>query len=81
MSRKRQIKPHSTRILDYSAAMSQCEIESLAAEATLTAEKKAKERNKRRNRPGKRKAAYIQTVTPKRLRTRQHDGRRYLESK
>jgi hypothetical protein len=81
MPRKLQVKPHSTRILDYSSTMSQYEIESLAAEATLNAEKKAKEGNKRHNRPSKRKAAYIQTVPPKRLRTLQHDGRRYLESK
>ncbi len=56
MSRKLRVKPHATRVLDYPETMSQFEIESLAAEATLTAEKKAKERNKRRNRPGKRKA-------------------------
>jgi len=42
MPRKSQIKPHSTRVLDYSATMSQYEIESLAAEATLKAEKKLK---------------------------------------
>jgi hypothetical protein len=42
MPRKSQIKPHSNRVLDYSATMSQYEIESLAAEATLKAEKKLK---------------------------------------
>jgi hypothetical protein len=37
-----QMKPHSTRVLDYSETMSQYERESLAAEATLKAEKKLK---------------------------------------
>jgi hypothetical protein len=42
MPRKSQIKPYSTRVLDYSETMSQYERESLAAEATLSAEKKLK---------------------------------------
>jgi len=56
MPRKLRVKPHSTRILDYSSTMSQYEIESLAGEATLASEKKRK-RQKRRNLPTKRKAA------------------------
>jgi hypothetical protein len=56
MPRKSQIKPHSTRVLDYSATMSQYEIESLAAEATLAAEKKRKHQ-KQPNLP-RRKAAH-----------------------
>jgi len=42
MPRKLQVKPHSTRVLDYSAAMSEYERESLAAEAQLKAERKQK---------------------------------------
>jgi hypothetical protein len=56
MPRKPKVKAHSVRILDYSSTMSQYEIESLAAEATLAAEKKRK-RQKQRNLPTKRKAA------------------------
>jgi hypothetical protein len=50
MLRKSQIKPHSTRVLDYSATMSQYERESLAAEATLRAEKKLKNGRRPANR-------------------------------
>jgi hypothetical protein len=56
MPRKLQVKPHSIRVLDYSSTMSQYEIESLAAEATLAADKKRK-REEQRNLPTKRKAS------------------------
>ena len=48
------MKPHSTRVLDYSETMSQYERESLAAEATLKAEKKLK--NGRRTTSRKKKS-------------------------
>ncbi|MGA9511509.1 MAG: hypothetical protein WBV55_23000 [Candidatus Sulfotelmatobacter sp.] len=44
MPRKSEIKAHSSRVLDYSATMSQFERESLAAEAKLKAERKKKEK-------------------------------------
>jgi hypothetical protein len=56
MPRNLQVKPHSVRILDYSSTLSQYESESLAGEATLTAEKKRR-RQKQRNLPTKRKVA------------------------
>jgi hypothetical protein len=54
--RQLEARPHSVRILDYSSTMSQYEIESLAAEATLVTEKKRK-RQKQCNPPTKRKVA------------------------
>jgi hypothetical protein len=51
-----EAKPHSFRIPDYSSTLSQYEIESLAADATLTAEMKRK-RQKQRNLPTKHKVA------------------------
>jgi hypothetical protein len=42
MPRKALIKAYSTRVLDYSGAMSQYERESLAAEAALKAGRKRK---------------------------------------
>jgi hypothetical protein len=54
MPRKSRITLYSTRVLDYPASMSDYEIESLAAEATL-AQKKAKPRKKKRNLKRKRK--------------------------
>jgi hypothetical protein len=54
--RQLEVRPHSVRILDYSSTLSQYEIESPAAEATLAAEKKRK-RQKHRYLPGKRKVA------------------------
>lgn len=54
--RRLEVRPHLLRILDYSSTRSQYESESLAAEATLTAEKKRK-RQKQRNLPTKRNVA------------------------
>jgi hypothetical protein len=39
MRRKKTVKPDSTRFLDYPASLSEYERESLAAEATLKAER------------------------------------------
>jgi CelD/BcsL family acetyltransferase involved in cellulose biosynthesis len=53
--RRLEAKPHSFRILDHSSTLSEYEIESLAGEATLTAEKitaeKKRRRQKQRNLP------------------------------
>ena len=54
--RQIEAKPHSVRALGYSSTLSQYEIESLAAEATLAAERKRK-RQKHRYLPGKRRVA------------------------
>jgi len=54
--RQLEVRPHSVRIRDYSSTLPQYEIESLAAEATLTAEMKRK-RQKQRNLPTKHKVA------------------------
>jgi hypothetical protein len=53
MSRNSQLKSPSTRVLDYSETMSQYERESLAAEATLKAEKKLKNGRQTTNRQKK----------------------------
>jgi hypothetical protein len=42
MTRKKTVKPDSTRFLDYPASLSEYERESLAAEATLKAEREKK---------------------------------------
>jgi hypothetical protein len=46
MPRKSAIKPHSPRVLDYSATMSEYERESLAAEAKLKAVRKKKKKRR-----------------------------------
>jgi hypothetical protein len=46
MPRKTKPEPHSPRVLDYSATMSEYERESLAAEAQLKAEREKKKQPK-----------------------------------